>query len=461
MSTHLHVYDVGTSSLRSDGSRVFVHPADVKGRYTTLRKSLFTVLIGFFFGLPWIQMGGHPALFIDIAKRQFYVLGHTFNAQDFWLVFFLLTGVGFLLIVITALWGRLFCGYACPQTVFLEGVFRRLERVIEGPRNTRIRRNLGPWTLDKWARKLVKHALFVAISLLIAHAFISYFVSAPALLQMMLKSPWRHPQAFAWTMALATVWYVNFAWFREQTCLIVCPYGRLQSVLTDAETTIIGYDKARGEPRGKVGTSTGDCVDCQRCVVVCPTAIDIREGLQLDCVGCAACIDACDEVMDRLGRPRGLIRYDSTVGLAGRLRRKIRPRLVLYAMLGTFGLLAFSLAIRQRPPFEATLLRMSGAPYLVIDGKIRNAFEVHLINKRSHLTTLSLQANPPNGVSLSLGTTQVKLQSLASRRVPLVVESSGAPITGTTLTLTVSDLSATGEMYRTEISVPLLGPGSR
>src|SRR5690606_21433497 len=276
---------------------------------------------------PFIKIGGKPIVFLDVAHRRFHLFGASFNSNDFWLVFFLVTGIGFGLIFVTTLFGRVWCGYACPQTVFLEGIYRRVERLIEGNRNDRIRRNHGPWNFDKIWRKSTKFVLFLAISVGLAHVFLAYFVSFPSMWTMVTSPPTEHIEAFIWTTAFAAVTFFNFGWFREQVCLIICPYGRLQSVMTDRNTFNVAYDVTRGEPRGKPSEEgVGDCVDCRRCVQVCPTGIDIRNGLQLDCVGCASCIDACDEVMDKLGRPRGLIRYDSPNGLEGKKRRFLRPR---------------------------------------------------------------------------------------------------------------------------------------
>ncbi|MCA9606186.1 MAG: cytochrome c oxidase accessory protein CcoG, partial [Myxococcales bacterium] len=289
---------IEASSLRKDGNRNFVHPADVKGRFVYARYVVFAILIGIWAALPWIPINGHPALFLDVQHRQFFLFGNTFNAQDAWLLFFIFSGVGLSIILVTAVVGRVWCGWACPQTVFLEGMFRRIERLVEGPRNVRIRRNDGPWSFDKIWRKVVKHALFVLSALFVSHVLLSFFVSMPSLLEMVQRSPAEHPTAFAWMLAVSFVLYGNFAWFREQFCMIICPYGRLQSVLTDRDSLVVGYDEGRGEPRGKAkDPNTGDCVDCKRCVHVCPTGIDIRNGLQLDCIGCTACIDACDEVM--------------------------------------------------------------------------------------------------------------------------------------------------------------------
>jgi cytochrome c oxidase accessory protein FixG len=426
MSVQLPVVDEPASSLRKDGSRNWVHPADVKGRWTRLRRIGFAVLILVYVVLPWIDINGHPAVFLDILHRKFYLFGLTFNAQDAWLAFFLVTGAGFSLIVATALLGRIWCGYACPQTVFLEGVYRRVERWIEGPRNVRLRRNASKMSWDKAWRKALKHLLFALISVFLAHVFLSYFTSLSELFVMVRRAPAEHPEAFAWVTGITVALYVNFAFFREQLCLVVCPYGRLQSVLTDRGSIIVGYDSARGEPRGKIAkaasaTERGDCVDCHRCVVVCPTGIDIRNGLQLDCIGCASCIDACDEVMAKLGKPAGLVRYDSLDGLEHKPQRFLRPRLALYAALGAVGLAVASLALSGRQSFEANLMRQRGAPYVVIDEGVRNAFEVHLVNKGGSATTYELRPLGPDAADVAISRPVVEVESLDSEHVPVFV----------------------------------------
>ncbi len=394
----------------------------MRGRFTRLRRAIFAVLVFVYVALPWISIGGHPAVFIDIPARHFYLFGATFNAQDFWLAFFLLSGLGFSLVFVTSVAGRVWCGYACPQTVFLEGFYRRVERFIEGPRQVRLRRNRGPWTADKLLRKTIKHAVFAGLSLIIAHVFLSYFVSIPALLHMMVHAPEAHPEAFVWVAAISLGLYVDYALLREQLCLIVCPYGRLQSVMTDDDTIIIGYDEHRGEPRGKADDpKAGDCVDCKRCVVVCPTGIDIRNGMQLDCIGCGSCIDACDEIMDKLDRPLGLVRYDSFNGLAGEKKRFLRPRIFIYAALGLVGLLVAGLAVHGHRSFEANLLRLRGAPFTVDDGVVQNAFEVHLVNKESHSVTLHVVPVDPGPFTFVVPSETVHLGPLASRHLPVFV----------------------------------------
>jgi len=410
------------SSLAADGHRRFVYPADVRGRFVTRRRLAFAVLVAVWLALPAVKIGGHPALYLDVAAREFYLFGATFNAQDAWLLVFVVTGLVFALALTTALFGRVFCGYACPQTVFLEGLFRPIERLVEGPREKRMRRDKGPLSLDKAWRKLVKHALFLLSAAFVAHVMLSFFVSVPATLSMVQGRPSEHPEAFAWAAAVTLVLYGDFAWFREQVCLIVCPYGRLQSALLDDDTWVIGYDEKRGEPRGKAREEgVGDCVDCKRCVVVCPTGIDIRNGLQLDCIGCTACIDACDDIMDKLERPRGLIRYDSLNGFAAKTRRILRPRLAAYAALGLVGVLAAGYAFSGRRSFEANLLRERGAPFVVDGDQVRNSYALHLVNKRSEPQTFTVSLRAPTDFELSIASPTIDLGPREDAKVNVVV----------------------------------------
>ncbi len=381
------------STINEDGSRAFVHPHDVSGPYNFLRRSLFAVLIAIYIALPWIPVNGQPAVFLDVANRRFHLFGHTFVSQDFWLVFFLISGLAFSLFYVTALFGRIWCGYACPQTVFLEGLFRRVERWIDGPGPARQRLAAAPLTPGKSARRVVKHGIYILLALVIAHVFMSYFVSLPGLYGMMAASPLANWGVFLWVFVTAGVLYFNFAWFREQLCIVICPYGRLQSALIDDDSIVVGYDETRGEPRGRASDpSAGDCIDCFRCVNVCPTRIDIRQGLQLECVACTACIDACDDVMKKLGRPKGLIRYDSLNGLAGKKTRLFRPRTILYTFLMLLGATVFTYSLSQVGSFSGSAIRMSGAPYYQQEDSIRNHFQVRVINKTGEPASFTISA---------------------------------------------------------------------
>ncbi len=461
MTTKLPVVDEPASSLRSDGSRNYVHPADVKGRFTRLRYVIFAVLIAIYVVLPFVKIGGHPAVFIDIVNRRFYLFGGVFNAQDFWLVFFILSGIGLTLIIVTTLWGRLWCGYACPHTVFLEGVFRRIERWIEGPRPQRLRRNAGSLTFDKLWRKSLKHFVYIVLALLLSHVFISYFVSLPSLVDMVQESPAKHPTAFTWVVVMSAILWFNFAWFREQLCLIICPYGRLQSAMTDRDTMVIGYDWNRGEPRGKASDPTnGDCIDCKRCVVVCPTGIDIRNGLQMECVGCAACVDACDEIMEKVGRPKGLVRYDSLNGLEGKGKHFMRPRLFFYAGIVLLWTVGAVFAFAQSAAFEANVLRHEGAPFAVVDGQVRNSVRVHLVNKTGDAQTFIIEPESETGIEYVIPRTELELESLGSTYVPVLAMLPAEQMKpGLKMRLRISIEGREDRKSQRVVEAPFVGPG--
>lgn len=448
-------------TFNSDGSRNFLHPADVNGKWQRRKKLVWAILIAVYLIVPWIQVHGRPAVHLDIPGRQAFLFGLTFTNQDFYLMFFLLSGIGFSLFVATSLLGRVWCGYACPQTVFMEGVFRRIERWIEGPREVRIRRNLGPWDGDKFGRKLGKWSLYLVLVFIIAHAFLAYFIPAHELLSVVRGNPAAHRTAFLWVMVMTAILMFDYLWFREQTCVVICPYGRLQSALLDADTIIIGYDKQRGEPRGKAGTTTGDCIDCYRCVAVCPTGIDIRNGSQMECVGCTNCIDACDEIMDKVGRPRGLVRYDSLRGFEGKRRSFVRPRVFLYGVLALIGLSVATFTASHRTTFEANLLRARGMPYEIDPTSIRNLITLHLQNKTPDTRTYFLEPKlEPEAAALApefiVPERRARLAGMADVKLPLFVtvsrEKYKEPFK---LTIAVTD-STSGHVK--DVTVQFLGP---
>lgn len=411
------------SSIRADGSHRTIHPADVKGRFTWLRRLSALVLLGIYAGLPWIPVNGYPAVFLDVQERRFHFLGLTLATQDLWVGFFLITGLAFSLFYVTALFGRLWCGWACPYTVFLEHVYRRIERWTDGDATARRRLDEASWSVSKTFCRLVKHGLYLLVSALIAHLFLSYFVSLKTLYTMMQGPPTQHLAAFGVVVFLTGCLYFTFSWFREQFCVILCPYGRLQSALTDDHSVVIGYDKKRGEPRGKAGSTTGACVDCRRCVQVCPTGIDIRQGMQLECIGCAACVDACDDIMLKLKRPPGLVRYDSHAGFQGGRTRWLRPRILLYTALMLLGIGAFGVSALQIKPLRASAVRMVGAPFYVADGAVRNQFLVRVINKRNSPGRyhLELKGDLPHGLSITGLAEELHLPPLAEEQKTLVI----------------------------------------
>jgi cytochrome c oxidase accessory protein FixG len=409
-------------SIASDGRRLPIYPADVRGRWIRARRAVFAVLIVLWASLPFVQVQGHPAIFLDIGLRRFFLFGASFNAQDVWLLFFLATGAAFALVYATAVLGRAWCGWACPQTVFIEALFRPMERWIMGTREARLKRDKHGWNAPRVARTALLCAVYFVLALAVSHLVIAYFVSLRGLWRDIAEGPRRHPEAFGWMSALTALAFVNFGFFREQFCLVLCPYGRMQSVLLDEDSLVVGYDQKRGEPRGARNTpGAGDCVSCNRCVVVCPTRIDIREGLQVDCIACTQCIDACDEVMDQLDRPRGLIRYDSLNGLARKPRKLVRPRIIAYSIFGLVGVVALTVAIRGRKTFESTLLRSRGAPFTVNSGAIRNTFEIHLVNKSTLPQRLTVEAQATHGESVMLPIREIEMAPLSDRVVPMIV----------------------------------------
>jgi cytochrome c oxidase accessory protein FixG len=449
------------TTINSDGSRDFLYPADSRGRFTTARRFSAYALIAVYLLLPWVPINGYPAVFLDVAESRFHFFGFTLAAQDTWLLFFGVTGLGFALFFLTALFGRLWCGWACPQTVFLDHVYRRIERWIEGDAPERRAFARAPMSAGKVFRLIAKHTLYALASLLITHLFLAYFVSLPQLWSYMHSAPGEHWTAFLFVFIAAAILYFNFAWFREQLCIVICPYGRLQSALTDDHTLVIGYDAHRGEPRGKLGIpDAGACIDCNRCVQVCPTGIDIRHGLQLECVGCAACIDACDEVMTKVKRPTGLIRYDSFSGFSGGITRWLRPRTLLYGFLLLLGASVATFAFSTVKPAHFIVYRMSNAAYFVNHDDVRNQFFVRLTNKRAVPVTFTISTSSvPDGVKITGIDAPITLAAMAEQVTPLVITVSRARYTGPfKFTVQVQDNARTFTLTR---EVEFTGPDPR
>jgi cytochrome c oxidase accessory protein FixG len=450
---------VSVTTINPDGSHYILHPADVSGRFTFFRRIFGTLLIAVYVLMPWIPINGAPALFLDVENRRFHIFGLTLLTQDLWVFFFLISGLGFSLFFVTALLGRLWCGWACPYTVFLEHVFRRIERWIDGDATARRKLDAAPSSARKTIRRIVKQGLYILAAALIAHVFISYFVSLPRLYEFMREGPLQHGATFTIISALTAVLWFCFAWFREQFCIILCPYGRIQSALTDEETVVIGYDEKRGEPRGKASDpNAGDCIDCHRCVQVCPTGIDIRNGLQMECIGCAACIDACNDIMRKVNRPTGLVRYDSTAGLAGRKRRILRPRVWLYAGMGMIGFLALGFtAYHKAKPVFAEVSRMRGAPFFVDPTVVRNHYQLRLLNKRNQPVTFTISLeNPPSGFTLSGIGEPLTMAAHAEASRPMIVINDLAHYTGPT-DLTLKIQAQPGDATITQ-KIKFLGP---
>jgi len=390
------------TTINEDGSKAIIHPADVSGKFTLLRRITAVILLVIYVVLPWIQINGSPAVFLNIAERRFHLFGITLFANDLWVLFFLISGMAFALFVLSSVVGRVWCGWYCPYTVFLDHVYRRVERWIEGEAQKRKKLDNAPWNLEKIIKRGAKWLSYIIISLVLANIFLAYFISIEELWKHMTTSPKEHLTEFYFVLAFTAVFTYTFGWFREQFCIIMCPYGRFQSALTDDDTITVTYDNVRGEPRGKkrkgvIDTSIGDCVDCKRCVSVCPTGIDIRDGIQLECVACSACIDACNDIMVKLDRPKGLIRYDSRNGVDTGKRKIFRARTYMYGVLLLLGaaVMAFTL-YKKALPFHAEVSRFTDTSYISNDEGVRNLFKFHITNKRRQdiTFTVSGKASP-------------------------------------------------------------------
>jgi polyferredoxin len=437
------------STMEGDGSRIWLRPRLSKGRFLVWRRITAYVLIAVFTLIPHGRMNGKPLMLLDLGAREFTFFGVTFLATDTVLLALFLLATIISIFLFTALLGRVWCGWACPQTVYMEFLYRPIERLFEGTagRGGNPRRRAA-------AANVAKYAVYLLASMFLAHTFLAYFVGVDALSHWIRRSPLEHPAAFLVMAATTALMMFNFCYFREQTCLVACPYGRLQSVLFDRDSLVIRYDETRGEPRGKlraasgelritkgaaasVGVATapaaraatpsvaraaaagpslavldsqletprkGDCIDCDLCVATCPTGIDIRRGLQMECVACAQCIDACDAVMDKIGRPRGLIRYTSQNRLAGRRGRVLlRGRVFFYGLVFALAAGLFTYFLAGRDPVDISLLRGLGLPFNVLpDGNVSSQFRLKLTNRTNARRCYAVELlNEPAG-SLTL-----------------------------------------------------------
>jgi len=377
------------STVNEDGSRKWIYPKKPSGKYFTKRKIVSYVLLIMLFGAPHLYINGQQSLLFNVLDRKFVILGKVFWPQDFYLfAIAMIIGVVFI-ILFTIIFGRIFCGWICPQTIFMEMVFRRIEYWIEGDWTHQKKLNEGPWNGEKIRKKIVKHFFFWTISFLIANTFLAYIISTEELWEIQTSPLGEHIGGFIAIILFTFAFYFVFTLLREQVCTTICPYGRLQSVLLDENSLVVAYDHKRGEGRAKFkknedrfASSKGDCIDCNQCVNVCPTGIDIRNGTQLECVNCTACIDACDHMMDNVGLQRGLIGFLSEKGITQGTKFQWTRRVVSYTILLISMLVVLTILLVTRKDFDATILRQRGTTYQITnDGQISNIFEINLLNK--------------------------------------------------------------------------------
>ncbi|MCX6306386.1 MAG: cytochrome c oxidase accessory protein CcoG [Bacteroidetes bacterium] len=386
-------------TIDESGKRLWVFAKKPKGLLTNARNITGILLLVFFFSAPFIKINGQQLLLFDFLHRTFVIFGVQFWPQDFNLFFIGMIAMMVFIILFTVTYGRIWCGWACPQTIFMEVIFRRIEYWIDGDTHQQKELDAAPWSANKIFRRTLKHGVFYLISFIISNYFLMYIMGSDAWLKMVTESPANHVAGLAGMAIFSFIFYFIFSWFREQVCTIVCPYGRLQGVLLDRETIVISYDYNRGEERGALRKGEnrgearkGDCIDCHQCVSVCPTGIDIRNGTQLECINCACCIDACDQVMVRAGFKPGLIRYASEKMIADKKPWHYTVRSGAYTLVLAALLVALTYFLISRNPVEATVLRSPGMLFQEQEGgKISNLYSVKVVNKTARDLKLEIR----------------------------------------------------------------------
>ncbi len=389
-------------TVTKDGKRKWIFPIAPSGWWHRRRAVVSLVLLSLLFIGPWLHWKGEPMFLFNVLQRKFILFGSTFWPQDtIFLILALLTFFVFI-ILFTVAFGRVWCGWACPQTLFMEMVFRKIEYWVEGDAATQRRLKTQSWNREKVQKRTLKFGLFFLISLVIAHTVMAYIIGVNETWVYILAGPAQFPFAFLALMIFTGIFFVIFAFVREHACTFICPYGRLQGVLMNPDTIMVSYDVVRGEPRGKAKkqeeTTKGDCVDCFKCVAVCPTGIDIRNGSQMECVQCTACIDACNDIMTKLNRPPNLIRYDSEQRIKNGKKPGLDARKIGYTAILTILAIVFIVLLVTRNDVEATLTRVPGQRYAYTDdGLVSNVFKLQVVNKTNQAMHLELLPTHPQG----------------------------------------------------------------
>ena len=450
------------------GHRTWIYPRKVSGRWTRYRTWVAWALLAIMFVGPFIRINGNPLLMFNIVERRFSILGQLFWPQD--TVIFAVAMLLFLtsIIVFTTAFGRLWCGWACPQTVLMEMVFRKIEYWIDGDAPAQRTLAAAPWTAAKMLKRVAKHAIFFGLSFVIGNTLLSYIIGSEQLLQIVTDHPRNHITGLSFMIAFTLVFYAIFARFREQACTFICPYGRLQSTMLDENSMVVAYDHKRGEKRApwhrghtievRRAEGLGDCVNCRACVAVCPTGIDIRNGTQMECVQCTACIDACDVIMDKIGRPRGLIRYASLNSIERGEHFKFTPRMAaylvaLFALAGVLALLVFT-----RSDVETMLLRAPGALYQQLsDGRIENLYTIKIVNKTARDIELQLKLEDINGQISIMGTGDLIVPKAALTQTSVLIAVDPTVLHGATTKVKIGVYDMHGKRLET-VKTVFVGP---
>lgn len=393
------------ATVDEKGKRIWVYPKKPKGLFHIWRIAVTSLLLGLLFAGPFLKVAGQPLLLLNFFERRFVIFGHAFWPQDFILLAITLLVFFVFIILFTVVFGRIWCGWMCPQTLFMEMVFRKIEYWIEGDAPAQRRLDAQPMSWGKIWKKSTKHLIFVFISVLIAHTAMAYLIGIESVQKIVTQAPSENGAGFTGLLAFTTIFYLNFAKFREQACIAVCPYGRLQGVLLIKDSIVVAYDWLRGEPRGKINKAQvekkGDCIDCKLCVHVCPTGIDIRNGTQLECVNCTACIDVCDEVMLKIGKPKGLIRFASYNSIKDGVQKIFTARVAAYSLVLVLLLSILSFALATRSDVKVTALKVPGTLYQRDGGFVTNLYNFEFVNKTFAEKKLELKIIEPSSAILS------------------------------------------------------------
>ncbi len=367
-------------NMDEKGSRKWVYAKKPSGKWYTRRTIFSWFVLLFFIGAPFIRINGNPFILLDIASRKFILFGAIFWAQDTFILSLLMLSFVLFIVLFTVTFGRLWCGWACPQTIFLEMVFRKIEYLIEGDYRKRYKLDNGPWTTEKFFKKIVKHTIFIIISIAMTNTFLLWFIGTEKWFALISEPISSNLSGFMIMLVISGFFYWVYSFFREQICTMVCPYGRMQGVLLDSKSIVVSYDYLRGEPRG--AKSEGDCIDCKQCISVCPTGIDIRNGTQLECINCTACIDQCNSVMKATGKDPGLIRFESEHGIQKGSKTIWSPRNKAYSAVLLILFSFFIYTLLSRPVIETTILRTPGLLYQENpDNRISNLYNIKIVNK--------------------------------------------------------------------------------
>jgi cytochrome c oxidase accessory protein FixG len=403
------------TTVDDEGKRKWLFPKKPKGKFFNYRTYLSYVLLLFLFGIPWVKIGGEPLLMINVITRKFVLFGQVFWPQDFHLFGLIMITMVIFIVLFTTVFGRIFCGWFCPQTIFMEMVYRKIEYWIDGDYKQQIKLKNQAWNFDKIWRRVLKYTLFYFIAVAIAHTFLAYIIGSDELINIQTSPIKEHMGGFIAILAFSWVFFFVFAWFREQVCLIVCPYGRLQGVMLDRNSLVVAYDYIRGE--GKKGRAKfkknevraevgkGDCIDCNQCVDVCPTGIDIRNGTQLECINCTACMDACDFMMEKTNQEQGLIRIDSENAIANGTKNRFTTRSKAYSIILVLLVAVIIFLFTLRGSLEASILRTPGMMFQEQEGGyITNLYNVKVVNKSNKELDLTFKLLNVKGSIEMVGT---------------------------------------------------------